>query len=437
MKRCTIKLLLLLVVCSLCLGTLAGCSGKHGKTLLSLEDTTLSVNIYQLLLTRMKGTLAKHQYQVDSDAFWATVVDKNGSTYNDYFRLTILENAKTYVVGAYLFDHVYGLTLSDDAIAAIDAELAEFVEYDGDGSKTAFNQVLAAYGVNYDILRDAYIVEAKIAALKQHLYGADASQIAPAVQEEYYQEHYVRFKQIFLASYYYEVEKDENGDDIYFTQNSLGNQIICYDTENGTTKTDAFGNVIKDKYGYEVYYKADGKIAYDQENGTTAYVFDKEGQPIVIDYSKEELARIEKEAKQAKEKIPDGEFAAFELLMESRGEDEDAQAYENGYFLYNDPDNYANYPYLEDIVKELDKMEVGQTAIVTSEYGYHVIMKYPLPEGAYADKANSDWFDGFEEGLIDTMFMTLCQPYMDKVEVDSDVLATVPHMKELGTNFYY
>ena len=165
MKRCTMKLLLLLVVCSLCLGTLAGCSGKHGKTLLSLEDTTLSVNIYQLLLTRMKGTLAKHQYQVDSDAFWATVVDKNGSTYNDYFRLTILENAKTYVVGAYLFDHVYGLTLSDDAIAAIDAELAEFVEYDGDGSKTAFNQVLAAYGVNYDILRDAYIIEAKIAAL--------------------------------------------------------------------------------------------------------------------------------------------------------------------------------------------------------------------------------------------------------------------------------
>ena len=437
MKQYKVKLLVLLLALTMCLGALAGCSGKHGKTLLSYENTKLSVNIYQLMLTRMKGTLAKAQYQVDSDSFWTTVVDKDGSTYNDYFRLTILENAKTYVVGAYLFDEVYGLTLPKATIDAIDAELAEFIDYDGDGSKTAFNKILADYGVNYDILRDAYIMEAKIAALKVHLYGSDASKIAPAVQEEYYQEHYVRFKQVFLASYYYQVELDDNGDEIYYTKNSLGNQMICYDTENGTTKKDEFGNVIKDKFGYEVYFKEDGKIAYDEENGTTSMVFDKNGQPIVVDYTKEELAKIEKEAKEVKDKIPDGEFAAFEMLMESRGEDEDAQTYENGYFLYNDPSNYSNYPYLEAIVKQLDKMEVGQTAIVTSDYGYHVIMKYPLPEGAYAEKENSDWFEGFEDGLIDSMFMTLCKPYLEKVEVDNDVLATVPPMKELGTNFYY
>lgn len=437
MKQCKVKLLLLILVFALCLPLLTGCSGKNGKTLMSLEDTTLSVNVYELLLTRMKGTLAKQQYQVDSDAFWATVVDKQGSTYNDYFRLTILENAKTYLVGIYLFDEVYGLTLPDSTIAGIDAELTEFVDYDGDGSKTAFNQILAEYGVNYDILRQAYIMEAKIAALKVHLYGSDASKIAPNVQEEYYQEHYVRFKQIFLASYYYQVEVDQNGDDIYYTKNSLGNQIICYDTENGTTKTDEFGSVIKDKYGYEVYYSEDGKIAYDRENGITAFVLDKNGQPIVADYSKEELAKIEQEAKQAKEKIPDGEFAAFELLMETRGEDEDAQNYENGYYLYNDPSNYGSYAYLEDIVEELNSMEVGQTAIVTSDYGWHVIMKYPLEEGAYADEQNEDWFEGFEQGLIDSMFMTLCQPYMEKITVDQEVFATVPPMKELGTNFYY
>ena len=437
MKFSKVKLLVLMLACVMCLGAFAGCSGKHGKTLLSLEGTTLSVNVYELMLTRMKGTLAKAQYQVDSDSFWSTVVDKDGSTYNDYFRLTILENAKTYVVGAYLFDEVYGLKLDQATIDAIDAELAEFIDFDGDGSKTAFNKILAEYGVNCDILRDAYIMEAKIAALKTHLYGSDASKIAPNVQEEYYQEHYVRFKQVFLASYYYEVELDENGDEIYFTTNSLGNKMICYDTENGTTKKDEFGNVIKDKYGYEVHYTEDGKIAYDQEKGTTSMIFDKNGQPIVVDYTKEELAEIEKEAKQVIEKIPDGEFTAFELLMESRGEDEDAQTYQNGYFLYNDPSNYSNYPYLEDIVKQLDKMEVGQTAIVTSDYGYHVIMKYPLPEGAYAETDNSDWFEGFEEGLIDTMFMTLCQPYLEKVEVNADVLAAVPPMKELGTNFYY
>ena len=437
MKKRTVKLLVLLLTCTLCMGMLAGCSGKHGKTLLSLEGSKLSVNIYELMLTRMKGALAKQQYQVDSNTFWTTVVDKDGSTYEDFFRLTVLENAKTYVVGEYLFDKVYGLTLPKETVDAIDAELAEFVEYDGDGSKTALNKVLAEYGVNYDILRDAYIIEAKIAALKVHLYGENASKIAANVQEEYYQENYLCFKQIFLASYYYQVEQDKNGDDIYFIKNSLGNLVICYDTVNGTTKPDEFGNVIKDKDGYDVYFTEDGKIAYDKEKGTTSYIFDKNGQPIVMDYTKAELAEIEKKAKEAKDKIPDGEFAAFEMLMEAQGEDQDAQTYENGYFLYNDPDNYASYPYLQDIVKQLDQMEVGQTALVSSEYGYHVIMKYPLPEGAYAEDDNEDWFDGFEEGLIDTMFMTLCEPYMSKVEVDTDLLATVPPMKELGTNFYY
>ena len=437
MKQCTIKLLLLALICALCLPLLAGCSGKNGKTLMSIEDTTLSVNTYQLLLSRMKGTLAKYQYNVDSDTFWSTVVDMESTTYDQYFRATILENAKTYVIGTYLFDEVYGLTLSKEAVDAIDAELAEFVEYDGDGSKTAFNQILAEYGVNYDILRETYIMEAKIDALKVHLYGQGGSKIADPAKEEYCQANFVRFKQVFLASYYYVCETDENGDDIYYTENTLGNQVICYDTVNGKTKTDKNGEVIKDKQGYDVYFTEDGKIAYDKENGTTAFVLNKDGEPVVGDYTKEELAEIKKEANTVLDKVPEGEFEAFEIFMEQRGEDEDAQAYQNGYYLHADPANYASYPYLESIVEKLLELEVGQTALVESDYGYHVIMKYPVDKGAWADEDNKDWFEGFEEGLVDDLFMTLCDQYVDQVVVDEEVLATVPSMKQIGVNFYY
>ena len=438
MKRFTVKLLILLLVCTLCLPLLAGCSGTKGKTLIEIEGVKVSVNTYELLLSRMKGALARAQgTAIEKDDFWTTVVDTENTTYEEYLREAILENAKTYAIGAYLHDKVYGLTLSKDAIDAIDAELAEFIEYDGDGSKTAFNKVLAEFGVNYNILRDVYIMEAKIDALKLHLYGKDASKIADTVKDEYCREHFVRFKQVFLASYFYVCETDENGDDIYYTQNSLGNQVICYDKENGTTKTDKSGNVIKDKDGYEVYYTADGKIAYDKENGTTAFVFDKDGQPIVGDYTKEELAEIRKEANTILDKIPAGEYDAFEIFMEQRGEDEDAQTYENGYYLYNDPANYASYPYLESIVEALGDMEVGEVALVESDYGYHVIMKYPVEKGAYADEANEDWFEGFSDGLVDDMFASLCKDYTDKVSVDRDVLATVPSMKEIGKNYYY
>lgn len=437
MKQYTFRMLVLMLICALCLPLLAGCSGQHGKTLMSLENTTLSVNTYQLLLSRMKGTLARYQYDVDSESFWNTVVDMEHSTYDEYFRTTILENAKNYVIGAYLHDEVYGLKLSQQAIDTIDAELAEFVEYDGDGSKAAFNQILAEYGVNYDILRDTYIMEAKIDALKLHLYGQNASKIGENVKEQYYQENFVRFKQVFLASYYYICEKDENGDDIYYTENSLGNQVVCYDRENGKTKTDDKGNVIKDKDGYEVYFTEDGKIAYDKKNGTTAYVMNKDGQPETGEYTKEQLAEIKKEAKDILEQIGKGEYEAFEVMMEKRGEDNDAQSYENGYFLSNDSANYASYPYLESIVKELNKLEIGQTALVESDYGYHVIMKYPCPEGAYADEQNKDWFEGFTEGLIDDMFTSLCATYADRVQVDQAVLDTVPSMYHIGKNYYY
>lgn len=437
-KRIRINLLVLLLVCTLCLPLLAGCSGKNGKTLLEIEGVKVSVNTYELLLSRMKGALARSQgIEIDKEGFWETVVDSDNTTYEQYLRDALLENAKTYAIGVYLHDQVYGLTLSREAIDAIDAELEELVEYDGDGSKAAFNQVLSEYGVNYDILRQTYIMEAKLDALKLHLYGSDASKIADNVKEEYCQEHFVRFKQVFLASYYYVCETDENGDDIYYTKNSLGNQVICYDKENGKTKTDQNGNVLKDKDGYEIYFTEDGKIAYDKENGTTAFVFDKDGQPVVGDYTKEELAKIENEANTILGKIPVGEYHAFEIFMEQRGDDQDAQTYENGYYLSSDPADHAAYPYLESIVGKLADMEVGEVALVESDYGYHVIMKYPMEKGAYADEDNEDWFEGFEEGLIEEMFMKLCKEHMDKVSVDQDVLATVPAMKDIGKNYYY
>ena len=88
-------------------------------------------------------------------------------------------------------------------------------------------------------------------------------------------------------------------------------------------------------------------------------------------------------------------------------------------------------------MEALADMEVGEVALVESDYGYHVIMKYPMEKGAYADKDNEDWFEGFTEGLVEDMFMSLCKEHMDKVTVDEEILATVPPMREIGKNYYY
>ena len=63
-----IKILSLLLVLCLLTASLAACSSQ-GKVLMSLGDKTLSVNFYQLLLSRMKGTLYTYGYDVMIQAF--------------------------------------------------------------------------------------------------------------------------------------------------------------------------------------------------------------------------------------------------------------------------------------------------------------------------------------------------------------------------------
>ena len=176
MKKITAILLALLI----CVMTLTSCSGG-GKKLMKLEGESLSVNMFQLFLSRMKGTLKYYGYEVDKSSFWKTVVSlKEGTTYDDYFRATILQQAVYYVVAEKLFDDA-GLKLSADDEEKIDDLLAAYEKKAG--SKTKLNESLKEYGINCDMLREIYTLEAKIELLKTHLYGKDGEKIDEIVKQ--------------------------------------------------------------------------------------------------------------------------------------------------------------------------------------------------------------------------------------------------------------
>ena len=63
------RTLSLLLAMLLCLLSFCSCAAS-GKTLMSIDGTTLSLNTYELLLSRMKGTLAYNGYEVESEDFW-------------------------------------------------------------------------------------------------------------------------------------------------------------------------------------------------------------------------------------------------------------------------------------------------------------------------------------------------------------------------------
>lgn len=432
LRRVSVRVLSAVLMLMLCCTVFASCGSSLGKPLLSIGSAELSVNVYELLLSRMKGTLARiYGDQVLGDDFWETTIGLDGSTYNDYFTAEVLDTAKTYTVALYLFDE-YGLELPESAISEVDEEMEGLLIGDGDGSKSQLNQILSAYGVNYDMLRDFYITEAKIEYLQTYLYGTEGSKIASNVKEEYMQDNYVCFKQIFLASYYYVYEQDAYGNRVYYADDG---KSYLYDTENGVTMTDDNGEIIKDKNGDEVFFDAEGNILYDTEKGTPVRVQDSEGNYKTEDYTEEELEKISANIELFASQIDKGDFEDFEDLMMDYSEDyEGIEEYENGYFL--EKGGSYGYEYLNDISEALSGMEVGETKIIESDYGYHLIMKYECSEGAYGEEENAIWFSEFSSALIEYLFLQETDAYKEDIKIDEELLGSVD-MKSVTHNYYY
>ena len=438
MKSTAIRRILSVILClALLVGAVAmtACS-KKGETLLELNGQTITANQYQLLLARVKGSLAHAGYSVDSSTFWDMVIDSEGNTYDEYFRNAALNDAKRYLAAAALFEEE-GLVLPQSYKDSIEEDIQEYIR--DAGSKSALNSRLSAYGVNVDMLRDLYLLEAKYAYLQAYLYGAEGEKIAANVRLDYLNEHAVCFKQVLIRAFDYVYEKDLNGDEIYYLvgENNAKINNIAYDTIGGNPRIDEFGKTITDKNGDVVYYLENGAIAYDKEKGVRSVVYDEKGIAKTEKYSSEELAEHKAAAEEMMASVAKGDYAAFEALMEEyQVSGDDAFVTDGTYcFLYTTGDN--DYDYLNDIADVLAKAEEGEMRMVNSEYGYNVVMKYPIPEDAVTNTAYEDWFGDLTDRVTAKLFHNKCAPYMEKVSVSSDVFKALPSMKQVGTNYDY
>ncbi len=433
----TRRLPALLLVLTLLLGALSmsACSKKE-TTLMELEGYTITTNQYRFLLSRVKGSLGYAGYSVDSDSFWEMVISSDGTTYDEYFRQAALTDARRYLAALVLFDEM-GLKLPDSVVDQVDKSIDEAIR--DAGGKSALNSELAGYGINIDMLREIYLMEAKYNYLQTNLYGTDGEKIAAEVRLDYLEEYAVCFRQVLIRAYDYVYEKDSNGDDIYYLpdENNAKVNNIAYDTIKGVVRLDEYGKVIQDKNGDDIYYLADGKIAYDTENGVRAMSYDESGNPKTVKFSSEELAEHKAAAEEIIASVEKGDYLAFEALLgEYEIAGDDAFDTDGSYcFLYNTGDN--TYDYLNDIADTLANAEEGTIHMISSEYGYNVVMKYPIPDDAITNEAYEDWFGDLSARVMAKLFHTKCAPYMDKVVVSDEAFAALPSMKELSANYNY
>ena len=447
--------LLALLMCALSLASCqnGGLLGK-GKTLLSLKKdgikVTFSLNEYELMLTRVKGTLEQSNFDVNDQNFWAQSDKFNGQTLqtlNEFYKDSILDNCRIYVAALYFFERD-GLTLSDASLAAVEDMMNELILTDGDGSKTKLNSLLSSYGVNYNILEDIYLMQEKVNAWKIHKYGENAELIGAKIKQEQLQKNYAHFQQIFLPTYTYVYETDANNDVIYYYNDGSAKQDhIYYDVHNGIPAKTDDGKPLLDKNGDQIYYVKNSeynKIAYDAINGEPSHVMKENGTEYKTESLGEEaLKELSKKADALTTQLEGSTYTEFENAMQAENEKNDAIALEeylDGYYLKKSIDYAAmgeELSYLSTIVKELDAMEDGDVTVVKSTLGYHIIKKYPHTEKAYEKEENEAWFSNFYEELIDQLFQEECRKLFDEIKLNEKTWEQTPHMLDVATNYYY
>lgn len=416
---------------------------KVKDPVLEYKGSKLSLAFYSLMLSRTKGGLARSGYDVRSIAFWESESPVPGKTNAEYYTERTLETCKLYLLSVYLFDSE-GLTLPDEYYASIDSEIADYIDlgYVGDGSEEKFNQILAPYGVDIESYREALIIKGKAEYFQEYLFGSGGSKISDELKKEYYEKYYHRFKQILVSKYYYEYEKDAFGCEIYFSGDSAK---PLYDTKNGVVGFDKDQMYIRDEYQEKIYFEKDengeailDKPLYDKENGVRHPVM-VDGVAQKVYYTEAQMAERYALAQEIMNSVSRDNFAAFESEMEKFNDASDsAEQNPDGYYLSAlASSGYYEADYLNKILSRLGTMTAGERAIVESDEGYHVVMKYPLDSGAFSDSDKAVWFDNFTATIMTEVFKEKYRDILDNMTVIEENLAKCESIKFIGINFDY
>ena len=117
----------------------------------------------------------------------------------------------------------------------------------------------------------------------------------------------------------------------------------------------------------------------------------------------------------------------FEEIYEGLSED---KLYANGYYFKQNTD------FIPEVVSAAFSLEVGKWKKIESEYGTHYVMRLEMDESPWADDANSDFFNGFEDALTTSKFTEIVNSKKADVTVNDEALEKFS-LRESPTNYKF
>lgn len=464
MKK-SLKFAIFALVLIMIIGSFASCADYKETVMSNESENKITIGEYSLMASLMKGNMAyyiRSNYgDYNSQYFWGIITDgETQMTYKDYYTVVVEEKAKMYLAALTIYDEL-GLKLPDKTLSDIDAEIEEYIKEDGNGSKRSLNAILEKYGADIDSLRNYKIMNAKISQLRDEIYGKGGAKIASTVKQQYLEENYVAFKQILIPTYIYVYVTDDFGDKVYYRKNEDGtgfeqrtmsdgtvNPVVAYDKINGVKKPISDDASERDENGDYVYYVDTNydHIAYDTENGATSIIYAGDGYEMTEAIPDDEIKQAKIRAGELRDLINTAKSteAIDALILENDG-NYNASSTGKMFYLANNV-SYKSFivdgDMFDEIKVELSKLEPGKASVYHSEHGYHVLVRYEVEFGAYANSEYSGWFEDdegnydFNANLVNDLFMARLEPYEEEITVDKEVAKKVD-ISTIEPNYYF
>ncbi len=334
---------------------LSVCACGDGNYAMKYGKTVISQNEYMYLLSRYKAIfLTSYLSGQDTDEVWSMPVAENGTTIEDFLMSVANENIKNNAVCLETFDKL-GLKLTKEQINSVDEYVKTLITKAG--GKDALNSSLSEFGVNSNDLKEIYLKDEKIKAVKTALFEEGAElELTDAERDEYFTKSYVRLKHIYINN-----AKD-------FARDGEGDLII--DSDTGTYKT-------------------------------------------------RDLSETEKAEKTAlAEKIYADIISGgdFDALMLEHTADPAMNNFPGGYYV-----TISSTLLPTPLIEKGFSMTDGEVEYIESEIGIHIIKREPLENKAYADTAKLVFFTDFENTLMLSKLTDYLSSHSSDVVVNSEV----------------
>lgn len=406
---------------------------KNACPVLEYEGVVIPLSFYELMLSRTKATIAREMGSENLSSFFAAESSAPGKTNEEYYNDMVLESCKYYLAALYICRDEK-IKLPKSYYEQIDKDIQDCIDIEYiAGSEERLNEILSEFGVNIKSYKEAFIIHSKYEYLHKALYGDNGSMIGASVKQDFAERHYHRFKQILIPSYYYIYETDKNGDLMYFDP---ANGDTLYDTENGEYIMGSDGNFLRDKYGVKIAFGENDEILYDKVNGVLKIVDDT-----IYDYEGEDLLAQKAKAEEIANSISPKNYSAFEAKAEANLVpvlEMDANTVADYYVSDIDAPSYVDgYAYMNNLYLGVKDMAVGDVKMIETEYGFHIVMKYEIEDGAYSDSENEIWFENFNSVLVTELFSNKCASILPNIQMNEENLAKAKSITEIAINYDY